>query len=390
MVILMTKNDFYPAVREIVAAYFSGKDLSEETKQLISTEENLMYLYNAARWHDMAHLVSVTLDNLGLMPENSAAADEFHNAQMVAIYRYQMGLFDEARYKQILEENEIEFMPLKGALIRQYYPEPYLRTSCDIDILIHPEDLPRATKALTDAGFTTDEKKGSHDVSFYSNNGTHLELHFTLYEKLDIDEIWRDSIPAEGCKYHRLMNRNMFYAHQVAHCAKHFVYGGCGIRLFLDMWLILEAEAEFDRSYVDRVLSGVGILSFEKTAREMAYVWFSGREYTALTRDMEDYIFKSGIYGNIENKVITTQRKKGGMFKYAMSRIFMPRKQLTYYYPSLEKHKWLLPYFEVCRWFRLAFRGGAKRSMREMKDIVTVDDEKKNRVLNLLDKLDLE
>ncbi|MBO4954226.1 MAG: nucleotidyltransferase family protein, partial [Clostridia bacterium] len=35
----------------------------------------------------------------------------------------------------------IDFMPLKGAVIRQYYPEPWMRTSCDIDIHVKKDRL---------------------------------------------------------------------------------------------------------------------------------------------------------------------------------------------------------------------------------------------------------
>ena len=35
-----------------------------------------------------------------------------------------------------IKKVQIPFLPLKGSVIRQYYPEPWMRTSCDIDILV--------------------------------------------------------------------------------------------------------------------------------------------------------------------------------------------------------------------------------------------------------------
>ena len=42
------------------------------------------------------------------------------------------------------EKAQIPFLPLKGSVIRKYYPEAWMRTSCDIDILVHDEDVGRA------------------------------------------------------------------------------------------------------------------------------------------------------------------------------------------------------------------------------------------------------
>lgn len=35
-----------------------------------------------------------------------------------------------------LDEAQIHYIPLKGAVLRQLYPAPELRTSCDIDVLV--------------------------------------------------------------------------------------------------------------------------------------------------------------------------------------------------------------------------------------------------------------
>ncbi len=378
----------YEAVVELTRLVFTDVAVSSATVQQLKIEENLNYVFAAAKAHDMAHIVSVALDKLELLTLGYAVTEKFQKEQMLAFLRYERIRYDQSRFFEALEESEIDFIALKGAVLRDYYPEPYLRTSCDIDILIHEDDLPRAINELTEKGFKTDEKMSSHDVSFYTDNGVHLELHFTLHEKIDVDDVWKTSVLVEGEKHHRLMSKEMFYSHQVAHCAKHFTYGGCGIRLFLDMWLLLCKE-KYDQREVERILSTGNFIQFEKIARALAFVWFSGEKHTELTRDMQDYIFKSGIYGKVENKVLIRQHRQGSAFKYAMTRIFMPYWQLCYYYPSLRKHKILLPFCEVARWFRLVFCGKAKKSFNELKTNATATDSQREQVVSLLDRLDL-
>ena len=52
---------------------------------------------------------------------------------------------------------------------------------------------------------------------------------------------------------------------------------------------------------------------------------------------------------------------------YAFSRIWLPYDVLKFHYPSLEGKRILLPLYEVRRWGKLLFRGGAKRGMNELK-----------------------
>ena len=55
-----------------------------------------------------------------------------------------------------------------------------MRTSCDIDILVHENDLEKTTEYLVrDLGYIYD-RKGPHDVSLYLQSQLHLELHYTL------------------------------------------------------------------------------------------------------------------------------------------------------------------------------------------------------------------
>ena len=54
-----------------------------------------------------------------------------------------------------LDDAEIPYVPLKGAVLQYLYPDPNMRTSGDIDILTHEEDLDRAVHAIEEnAGFT--------------------------------------------------------------------------------------------------------------------------------------------------------------------------------------------------------------------------------------------
>lgn len=385
----MENTNVYSLVVDIVRAHFTGEAFSEEKenaiKELLPNDE----LYNAAGIHDLIHIVGAFLYKNGYLSEGGEIAEKFNDAQALAMYRYQMIIFEQARLCECLEKNGIHFMPLKGAVLRDFYPEPWLRTSCDIDVLIHEEDLPAAINVMkTQLGYSSDEKKGSHDVSLFSDIGLHVELHYTLYENMNIDEIWELSHLKEGTQHHHLMSNEIFYCHQIAHIAKHFSNSGCGIRLFLDIWL-LNKKIQYDRKELSRVLSYGSLETFAEAVEKLVDVWFNGKQADALIKDMEDYIFNSGLYGNLTNNVMINQHRKGGKFKYALNRIFPPLKSMAYYYPSLHKYKFLLPFCYVARMVRIAFSDRSKRAINEMRINNSQPKSKQDAVLSLMNRLDL-
>ena len=58
-------------------------------------------------------------------------------------------------------------------------------------------------------------------------------------------------------------------------------------------------------------------------------------------------------------------------------------------YPNLKKCKVLLPFYQVKRWFRLAFGKDSKNVSRELKANARLRTDKKERIEKLLKDLDL-
>ena len=132
-----------------------------------------------------------------------------------------------------------------------------------------------------------------------------------------------------------------------------------------------------------------GLEKFHTEMLKLSRIWFSGEEGDSLADELEDYILKAGVYGKTENKVAVEQSKDSSKLAYLMRRIFIPYDDLKYYYPILQKHKWLLPAMEVRRWFRLVFCGGFGRSVKELKTGISMSDEKSGRIVSLMKEVGL-
>ena len=108
---------------------------------------------------------------------------------MLAVYRLEKLNYELTKLCAALEQAEIPFIPLKGSVLRQYYPEPWMRTSCDIDVFVHEENLKRTISYLTEHLGYSYESQSSHDVSLFSKNRNHIELHYDIWGDNVIDSV---------------------------------------------------------------------------------------------------------------------------------------------------------------------------------------------------------
>ena len=367
-------------------------NLITEDEKAIYTDETLLNMARMAKKHDLIHLLAIGLNTNKLFTSGNGASEK---EIPKAIFRYERTNYELGKLCEAFENAGIDFMPLKGPIISKYYPEPWMRTSCDIDILVKEKDLDRAAEILIkNEGYTYDAK-GSHNISLFSANKSHFELHYTLIEKgvanssaKVLNTVWETSFVKKDKKYWHEMPDEMFYFYHIAHMAKHFEQGGCGIRTLLDLWILdnMESELQIKR---DELLRQGNLLKFAYSARLLSKVWFDNAEYTELTKQMEDYILRGGVYGTSENALAIQQQKKGGRVKYALSKVFVPYERIKLHYPILEKHPWLTPVMEVRRWFKILFCGQAGSSLKELQSNNSISREEAEQTKIFLENIGL-
>ena len=377
---------------ELIKSEIQGVTLDRSKIEPLS-DEDAKRLYVLSKSQDMAHLVGSAIDKNGLLAEGEIL-EKYRKQTFMAVYRYQRIQFELQALCRAFEEAEIDHIPLKGSVIRDYYPEGWMRTSCDIDILVRREDLARAQAVLEGMQYRYDTKD-SHDVCYFSPSGVHVELHYALIEdyidgQMDtpLENVWAHAYADAGTTHRYVLSDAMYHYYHTAHMVKHYLHGGCGIRPFLDIW-ILNHRVQFDRATREELLQSGGILEFYQGAELLSEVWFGDAAHTPLTKTMENYLLSSGTYGTTESRVAIQQSKKGGKLGFAISRIWLPYSILVTHYPSLERHRWLLPLYQVRRWFKLVFRGGVKRSANELKTNFAVADDKQKALSAMLEDLGL-
>ena len=111
---------------ELIASEVCDRTVDKSQYEL--TDEELAKLYKLSKSHDLAHLVGDALIKNDLIG-NDEIKEKYQKQVMIAIYRYEKINYELNRWRSALNEAQIPFIPLKGSVLRQYYPEPWMRTS---------------------------------------------------------------------------------------------------------------------------------------------------------------------------------------------------------------------------------------------------------------------
>jgi O-antigen/teichoic acid export membrane protein len=152
---------------------------------------------------------------------------------------------------ELLKQQGIPALVLKGTGIAGCYPVPELRKSGDVDILLlKPEQIREACEVLEAAGFSRDVQQLSlHHVAVLSPEQIEVELHTLLAEPFDDRRINRymqermraDSVhvvwePVMGVPLPRLSDGEQAYA-LLLHMLQHYLRAGFGLKLLCD-WTV--------------------------------------------------------------------------------------------------------------------------------------------------------
>ena len=379
----------------LIRTSICGEKLADSIQNSLNPQL-LSELWQVADRQDVAHIVcDAMVQNNLFPPENDEITEKFKQCQLLAVYRYTQQTYELERISTALENEGICFLPLKGAEIRKYYPEPYFRTGCDIDILIHKEDADHAIYTLINQ-LKYREKKSTtlHDFHLFSQSNVHLELHYTLIEddclpkaSRLLQNVWDNTSPASGCQYQKVMSNQMLMYYHIVHMAKHFLHGGCGIRPFLDLWLMqrqIPADAD-----LRVLLEETSLLKFYDAATALADVWLSGKCHTAVTKKMEQFVLNGGLYGTLTNYAAVSAGQGKSKLDALHKIIFLPRQNLEVIYPALKTKPHLYPYYQIKRWFGIFNRKKRNKIVNLSRARNTISEAETTSVSRLLQDLGL-
>ena len=269
-----------------------------------------------------------------------------------------------------LQRENIPYMPLKGCVLKQYYPEAKRREMGDVDVLIDAENAERIRELMISLGYACEDFGETHHDEYFKEPFYTFEMHRSLSHHFGdtwdhyYENIREKLLPSGDGSCELRFTDEDFYLYLVAHEYKHYCFSGTGLRSLLDIYVYLNHKT-LDLEYVAQEARKMGCAEYERINRELALALFGDGELTAEGEEMLTYIVSSGTYGTNKQRVQNKMKRKGwGKSRYVLNRFFVPvsRKNEAYdafsrQYPTFYKHKILLPFLPFYRTAR-AIRGG--------------------------------
>lgn len=367
-------------IRLTAAAVNSQK--APENKENIPWQD----IIDFAKSQSVLNIVSYACETLDNKPDGQMMKylREFRKQRMIIEAQQEIETCDAL---DRLEQMGVRHMPLKGYVIKNLYPSPDMRTMGDMDILVDPERIEEVTQAFIADGFGF---FGDGDLHTNLKRGkAHFEFHRALVNKSykNLTAYFGDgfdrAVKSDGCRYRYELKHEDMYIFLLAHLAKHYRYGGTGIRTVLDLYVYRRAYPDLDMNYIYAETAKIGLNRFQHKAEKIADDWFGGN-FDGNFDSVSAYIISGGTYGikdrNIVNEVINQSEGKSltaEKIKSIFSMIFPNYKLMCELFPVLKKHKILLPFLWVARWFKSVFskNSGLKNTLNVSAEILSADDE---------------
>lgn len=318
-------------------------------------------LYRLAKRHMVAATVARTVKETGICPQE--LLPKWEKAERATLQKELRFDGEREEILQAFDEAGINYLPLKGIVIKEYYPRKGMRQFADNDILYDQTKKQQADKIMRSLEYQSDGFSSAHDI-YTKKPYFNFELHRTLFdERFDVDyfdRVWERAVKDEGenCAYH--MTDEDFYIYLLGHFKKHYENGGAGLRSFADLYLVRKNLKIENPDYVEACLRETGMTEFEKEVVEISESFF-GEEEREVSAETLEYIFSSGAFGT-EQHVAENRSKEHGRVGGLFRLIFPPYREMILRNRILKKVPILLPFFWVERLFTFVF---SKRKIKK-------------------------
>ena len=290
-------------------------------------------------------------------------------------------------------EHGIWYMPLKGSILKDWYPKFGMREMADNDILFDAAGRKQVREIFQNRSYkTVSFRKGNHDVYEKApiyNFEMHVSLFHGTYKELteQYENVKERLLPVDGTAYQFAFTPEDFYVFALAHAHKHYSHSGTGVRTLADIYVLDRHLGDImDRDKVEQKLTQLGIAEYEQHSRVLAEKLFSAVRPLAETELTEDekemllYYCDATTYGTVDtcvnNRLLELQEYSEDItlrtkLKYCCVRLFPGREFCKYAYPFVYKHPWTLPFFWV---WRIVYRSIAskKNVQQELKALKAV------------------
>lgn len=331
------------------------KDIQQpEQKQLLDIvaasmrgQKYTLPLIDYERLLEECNAQAVLLQVLDSVPQTNLPEDPNRTNNLLYRYACNLNIHNQhAQLHRLLEKHGIDYCVLKGSASAYYYPNPTLRTMGDVDFLVAPDTILKATEILKSEGFAPwEEEHICHIV--LRKPGAHLELHFEPPGMPDgkAGDLIRQYLAnifdeTEDVEIDGMVFRKPSDFHHglilLMHTYHHLLSEGIGVRHLVD-WsaFISSLDEEVFANLFEEKLKAIGLWQFAKIISGTANVYLGapyrkwmGTIDKELCRDLMEDILSGGNFGRKDDSRVyqglaISDRGKDGLQKTSFIQVFV-------------------------------------------------------------------
>ncbi len=348
-------------------------------------------LYRLACFHKAEALVFPTISKLQV-PEDILSKFTYSNHRMKA--REARQEIEAQKIFFLLKEKNIPFIKMKGIVLKNYYPMPYMRSQADVDLCMSRENRQIFAPVMKELGYKSHSENENTDV-YEKDDFFYYELHSKISTTFSFSKLYSDpfsKVKPDEDNIGYVFTDEYFYLHIVTHLYKHFVVEGCGIRFLCDIYIFEKAHPHLDKKLVRSLLAEYGMEDFYNNIIKLNSCLFEGAPFSEEQIKIAAFIFKCGDHGNdnIRHLAMSISRKSRLSFwsriRFTLQIFFPPAKELKIRYPLLEKAPVLLPLYWIRRGFSTLFfkREAISEQNKRIKSVHSDETKEAQKVRTLL------
>jgi hypothetical protein len=359
-------------------------------------QENVSHdIFVIAKENGISGTVFIALDK-SIVDETVYTLFKEEYYQYIKKDQIQVAVLDELR--KIFNLEGIDYIFLKGSFLKTIYPESYMRSMGDIDVLVKPDQMKNIRSIMEKNGFKNWVNSDHHDCYLKYKN-VDIEIHPKLfsglkgdYQKL-FDKPWENTVQISDYEYQFKDEYNFLY--QINHMIKHMYSSGVGFRTIIDLYMFLSRHDKtfnidilndyFDnfsnKLFIYNLIVYINHIFSENILSDIS-------KYGKMTKinidQFTSFLFVSGIHGigekhNLFVGGFAKYKKEHrnifiGKLKFLLAMIFLPYRQMKEMYPFINKSKLLLPIAWLFRIMKSIFKKRS-RTIRKLKRFSISNDE---------------
>ncbi len=350
------------------------------------------YIFAEAKAHEVHSLIYSTIKNLDINDNQyKQTISQWKNTVIQSTFHQIRHINQVNRLLLEFKESGIPAIPLKGLVLRNYYPIPEQRTMIDADILVKIRDVEGAKAVLLKMGYKEYSNNPIH-INYIHQHHFPIELHWNLINRKYLNKdttkfeerIWESVVPAVICGVEvSVLSLEGMLLHMFLHMAVHTVCSGFGLRQLVDCIYFVNHNADnINWELFSTKVKECGIEKFVQIAFKLCnylfdfkltkYVWKDIEYGNDLYQSFIEDILSAGSHGQKDKvRQVATQklndigvleykalRDKQHVMYYYINLLFPPVKDLGQNYTYAKIHPILLPMAWLHRFFRALFHKG--------------------------------